>query len=139
MSVDLDACEDPVVHQFIRGEVDVLVGNVLSRRVGVLRRATIATGTTNTVTVDLVPGFHVDLHAVCPDVSSVRIRSVRSERHGTLPVYRQERSWGLWHDADEEVPTGRLLGPYPGDEVLVDVVDEAGRVRTHRFRPAAED
>jgi hypothetical protein len=123
--------EDATTYSFSHlppGEVDVFVGNIESNRVAILRSVAIPRGSTNTVTADLAKGAMIDLGTLLEDGSEYRFVALRSEQHGSLPMYT--RSTGLMsvYDRDDAIDMKKELGPYPIGPASMDVLTK-GKIK----------
>jgi RNA polymerase sigma-70 factor (ECF subfamily) len=107
------------------GSYDVLSWAMRSRQVGLVSAIAVEAGEVREAAVPLASGVEVPLAAGVPEGTAIRSVRLSSRALGSLPLLRMRHYGGGSGDWDDFAhgPPGRgdVLGPYPGDEVRVEV------------------
>ncbi len=116
------------------GEVALLVGEAVSNRVAYVPRITIRGAQADTTTVDLLLGIRFHAAALLPAKGKIRSFRIRHPVHGELPIFSFGVTSSYWLEPGEVPLRDWRLGPYPGPEIEVEVIDEDGKVMKRKFR-----
>lgn len=123
-----------VFENLASGEVDVLVGNLKSKQVAILRSVRVPRGETNVVTASLRKGRTIDPAAMLPKGSEFKVVSLRSKQGESLPVVAQGNDWMSLFGPGDTLDLTKRLGPYPRGPLEMVLVDVRGREKTLQFK-----